>query len=104
MAGVAYRIASTLIPLTANHARSADPSEARELHLAAFVGVELLPVNQSGGAWDHSAGLSYYDAESIDAAVVCAGQLVSADEKQLKQAAAAGIKVMSFSPGAERDV
>lgn len=75
------------------------PDDARELHLATFLGVTLLPVNDQGGTWDHATGLTYYDAEYLDAAIATGpSRLVSGDEKQLKQADRFGIQSVSFSP------
>ena len=74
-------------------------AEAKELHQAAFIGINILPLNTSDGlVWDATKHLTYYDAEYVDAARFTGGTLVSADEKQLQAAAKIGIKTLSFSP------
>ncbi|MBI4392310.1 MAG: type II toxin-antitoxin system VapC family toxin [Euryarchaeota archaeon] len=74
-------------------------AEAKELHRAVFLGIDLIPLNTDDDrVWDAATGVTYYDAEYLEAAVSTGGTLVSADDRQLQAARKLGIKVISFSP------
>lgn len=78
-------------------------AEAKELHRAVFLGIDLLPLDANDDRpWDAASGVTYYDAEYLGAAVSMGGTLVSADDKQLEAATKLGIKVISFSPTRDR--
>lgn len=79
--------------------RDLKAAEAKELHQAAFIGINIIPLDTSDGlVWDATKHLTYYDAEYVDAARSTGSALVSADDKQLQAAAKIGVKTLSFSP------
>lgn len=74
-------------------------AEAKELHQAVFLGIDLMPLDRDHDAtWDAAKGVTYYDAEYLGAALAKGAALVSADDRQLKAATKLGLKVLSFSP------